>query len=553
MIIDRTAILAFLFLTPGLTLAQSFSNAAVVSADPLASQVGADVLARGGNAMDAAVATFFMLAVTYPEAGNLGGGGFLIVRTASGDVAALDFREMAPLRAHRDMYLDSTGAGRTDWSQRGPLASGVPGSVKGMAEAHQRYGSMPWRDLLAPAIRTASAGYAIPAGLASSLNGASTRLREHGATSFHKADGTDWIEGDLFQQPDLARTLTRIAEEGPQEFYSGRTAALIDSTMRRLGGILTAHDLSVYRAIWRTPTSTQWRGHTLHQMPLPSSGAVVIPQVLRFIEPYDLAELGQGSAETIHLLTEAFRRSFADRNHHLGDPDTQTLPLDRLLEAGYLAGRWADFNPGQASESTDIPAGATESPETTHFSVMDAAGNAVAITTTLNGSYGSYVEVAGAGFLLNNEMDDFSIQPGVPNLFGLVGTEANAIAPGKRMLSSMSPTIVEVNGHVRMVIGAAGGPRIITAVVQLFLNGAVYGQSATDAIASGRFHHQHLPDRITADRGFMDEPTIYRLRMMGHAVEPSPFSSKAHILFVNRDGGIEAAADPRGYGTGAGY
>jgi gamma-glutamyltranspeptidase / glutathione hydrolase len=549
----KHALVLLLALAPLTALAQTFHKAAVVSADPLASQIGADVLVRGGNAMDAAVATFFMLAVTYPEAGNLGGGGFLIIRTESGEVAALDFREMAPLRAHRDMYLDSTGAGRTDWSQRGPLASGVPGSVKGMAEAHQRYGSMPWRDVLAPAIRTASDGYAIPAGLASSLNAAANRLREHGATSFLKTDGSAWVEGDLFRQPDLAQTLKRIADEGPQEFYTGRTASLIDATMRRLGGILTTDDLSAYRAIWRTPMSTEWRGHTLHQMPLPSSGAVVIPQVLRFIDPYDLSELGQGSAETIHLLSEAFRRSFADRNHHLGDPDTQILPLDGLLEAGYLADRWSDYDPGHASQSADISAGAPESPETTHFSVIDAAGNAVAITTTLNGSYGSYVEVAGAGFLLNNEMDDFSIQPGVPNLFGLVGTEANAIAPGKRMLSSMSPTIVEVNGHVRMVLGAAGGPRIITAVVQLFLNGAVYGQSAADAIAFGRFHHQHLPDRITADRGFLDDDTRYRLRMMGHAVEPAPFSSKAHILFVNREGGIEAAADPRGYGTGAGY
>lgn len=540
-------------LAPFAATAQTFQKAAVVSADPMASQVGADVMARGGNAVDAAVATFFMLAVTYPEAGNLGGGGFLLVRTASGEVAALDFREMAPLRAHRDMYLDSTGTGRTDWSQRGPLASGVPGSVKGMAEAHGRYGSMPWRDLLAPAIRTASDGYVVPAGLASSLNAAANRLREHGATSFLKADGSAWVEGDLFRQPDLAQTLKRIADEGPQEFYTGRTASLIDATMRRLGGILTTDDLSAYRAIWRTPMSTEWRGHTLHQMPLPSSGAVVIPQVLRFIDPYDLSELGQGSAGTVHLLTEAFRRSFADRNQHLGDPDFVGVPMTGLLQPGYLADRWSDFDPGHASQSADITAGAPEPAETTHYSVIDADGMAVAVTTTLNGSYGSYVEVAGGGFLLNNEMDDFSIQPGVPNLFGLVGTEANAVAPGKRMLSSMSPTIVEMNGHVRMVLGAAGGPRIITAVVQIFLNGVVYGQSAADAIAFGRFHHQHLPDRITADRGFLDEDTRYRLRMMGHTVESGPFSSKAHILFVNRDGSIEAAADPRGYGSGAGH
>lgn len=551
--IIRRFLTSLLLLAPYLAGAQTFPNGAVVSADPLASRTGAGILSSGGNAMDAAIATYFMLAVTYPAAGNIGGGGFMVVRMADGTVAALDYRETAPAEATRDMYIDSTGAARTDWSQRGALASGVPGSVHGMAEAHRRYGSRPWADLLAPAILAADAGFAMPAGLASSLNGVSDRLREHGAASFLHPEGRPWREGDLFRQPDLAATLRRIAEQGAAGFYSGETAAHIAATMRNKGGLITEADLAAYRSVWREPVRTQWRGHTLHQMPLPSSGSVVIPQTLRFIEAYDLAEMGHGTPETVHLVSEALRRSFADRNHHLGDPDFVAVPVDALLHPDYLATRWADFNPGHASASAEIPAGAPESPETTHFSVIDAAGNAVAITTTLNGSYGSYVEAEGAGFLLNNEMDDFSIQPGVPNLFGLRGTEANAVAPGKRMLSSMSPTIVEVNGHVRMVLGAAGGPRIITAVLHTFLNGAVYGMSANKAISAGRFHHQHLPDRITVDRGFLDADALYRLRMMGHEVVESNPMSRAHILFVRPDGVIEAAADPNGYGTGAGH
>lgn len=552
MIIERALIILLAF-APFTALAQSFQRAAVVSADPLASQTGADILNRGGNAVDAAVATYFMLAVTYPAAGNIGGGGFMVVRLADGSVASLDFRETAPAAAHRDLYIDSTGTARTDWSQRGALAVGVPGSVRGMAEAHRRFGSKPWAELLAPAIRAAEAGYVMPAGLAASLNAAADRLREHGATSFLKGDGSPWKAGDLWRQPDLAATLRRIAAQGADGFYQGETAEALAATMRAKGGILTRADLAAYRSVWRDPVRTEWRGHTLHQMPLPSSGSVVIPQTLRFIEAYDLAETGHGTAETVHLISEALRRSFADRNHHLGDPDVVDVPMDGLLQPDYLAARWADFNPGHASKSAEIPAGAPESPETTHLSVIDAGGNAVAITTTLNGSYGSFVEAAGAGFLLNNEMDDFSIQPGVPNLFGLRGTEANAVAPGKRMLSSMSPTIVEVNGHVRMVLGAAGGPRIITAVLQIFLNGAVYGMSAGEAVAAGRFHHQHLPDRITVDRGFLDEATLYRLRMMGHEVVEAGSLSRAHILFVNPDRSIDAAADPGGYGTGAGY
>lgn len=538
--------------------AQTYQHAVVSSADPLASDVGAQVLKDGGNAMDAAVATFFTLAVTYPQAGNIGGGGFMVLRLADGTTTALDFREVAPAAAHRDMYVDESGAAQPALSQRGALASGVPGSVRGLYDAHRRYGSKPWSELLQPAIRTADAGYAMPAGLASSLNSASSRLREHGATSFLPPAGERWAAGDAFMQPDLANTLRRIAELGPGGFYEGETADALIRALSERGGIMTHTDLANYKAVWRKPATTTYNGYDLIMMPLPSSGSMVISQVLGMISHLDLAAMGPQSPELLHVLAEAERRAFADRNVHLGDPDHITISYPDLLSRKYLDSRWSSFQPGHATPSSQVshgtPTASIESPETTHFSIVDASGNAVAITTTLNGSYGSYLEVSGAGFLMNNEMDDFSIKPGTPNMFGLLGTEANAIAPGKRMLSSMTPTIVVKDGDIRMVLGAAGGPRIITSVLHGFLNGAVFGMSAEETVAAKRFHHQHLPDELSIETGALTEAQLYRLSMMGHKTSDlGGGGSRAHFIFIHPDGTREGAADPRGYGTSSGF
>ncbi|MEN9838623.1 MAG: hypothetical protein RL177_102, partial [Bacteroidota bacterium] len=405
--------------------AQVFDRAVVVSADAAASMAGADVMREGGNAVDAAVSTFFMLAVTYPQAGNLGGGGFMVLRLADGTTAALDFREVAPAAATRDMYLDDNGSPQPALSQRGALASGVPGSVRGLYDAHRRYGSKPWAELLEPAIRTAEAGYALPAGLADALNGAAARLREHGATSFLAPPGRRWEPGDVWRQPDLARTLRRIAERGPDGFYAGETADAVVGTLSERGGLLTHADLLGYAPVWRTPATTTYGAHELIMMPLPSSGSLVIGQVLGMAGGADLSALAPDSPAFIHLIAEAERRAFADRNWHLGDPDFVEVPVDALLHPSYLASRFAEFRPDRATPSAAVqhgnPREVNESPETTHFSVVDAAGNAVALTTTLNGSFGSYVEARGAGFLMNNEMDDFSIKPGTQNMFGLTG------------------------------------------------------------------------------------------------------------------------------------
>jgi len=555
MIIKR---LFLILLLAGRVNAQVYDRAVVVSADPLASSVGADVMRDGGNAVDAAVSTFFMLAVTYPQAGNLGGGGFLVLRLADGITAALDFREVAPAAATRDMYLDDTGAPQPALSQRGALASGVPGSVRGLFEAHRRYGSKPWAELLEPAIRTAEAGYALPAGLASALNGAAARFREHGADSFLAPPGRTWEPGDVWVQRDLARTLRRIAERGPDGFYAGESADALVETLSERGGLITHDDLRRYAPVWRTPATATVGAHELIMMPLPSSGSLVIGQVLGMVGSTDLASLAPGSPAFIHRLAEAERRAFADRNWHLGDPDFVRVPVAGLLDSTYLARRFADFHPDRATPSADVqhgtPPGVVESPETTHFSVVDAAGNAVALTTTLNGSFGSYVEVRGAGFLMNNEMDDFSIKPGTRNMFGLTGATANAIEPGKRMLSSMTPTIVLENGELRMVLGAAGGPRIITTVLQNFINGASHGMDAEQAVAFPRFHHQHLPDELSVEPGLLTPEAEAALTRMGHTLKPTPgANSRAHILFIRRDGKRHGAPDPRGYGTATGF
>jgi gamma-glutamyltranspeptidase / glutathione hydrolase len=448
-----------------------YKNAVVSSADDYATQAGLEILQKGGNAIDAAIAVQFALAVTMPSAGNIGGGGFMVIRLANGDVRSLDFREKAPANATRDMFLDDEGNYISNKSRIGGLASGVPGTVDGMISALERYGTLPLEVIMEPAMRLANGGFRLKHSHAVSLNNHRERLAQFDESArIFTHDGSDWRKGQLFIQNDLAETLERIARQGRDGFYSGITARLMVQELQRQGGVMTLRDLRNYSSVWRDPIRAEYKGHTFYMMPPPSSGGVVMKQVLGMISALDSEKTGLNSSAYIHLLSEAFRRSFSDRNYYLGDPAFASIPLDTLLSESYLQKRFSTFNADTATPSEEIDHGLIadygEPAETTHFSVIDRDGNAVAVTTTLNGSYGSYVTVTGAGFLLNNEMDDFSAKPGEPNMFGLIGAEANAIEPNKRMLSSMSPTIVTKEGNVRMIAGGAGGPRIITATLQ---------------------------------------------------------------------------------------
>jgi len=537
-----------------------WENGVVSSADRYASEAGLEILQIGGNAVDAAVAVQFALSVTLPRAGNIGGGGFMVLHLQNGTSAALDFREKAPFAASRNMYLDERGEYQSRKSKIGHLAAGVPGTVDGMITALERYGTLPLEIVMDPAIRMARDGFTLSHSAAQSLNGASGRLSEHrgSAAAFLKPGGGPWEPGDLFLQPDLAQTLERIATLGRRGFYSGITASLIVDEMQRGGGLITMRDLRDYRSIWREPVRAEFRGYELIMMPPPSSGGIVMKQVLEMIDRPALDEAAFHSAGYIHLVSEALRRAFADRNYWLGDPDFAEIPADSLTSTQYLQMRMQSFNPDSASVSNQISHGdviysASESSETTHFNVADRFGNVVTVNTTLNGSFGSFVTVTGAGFLLNNEMDDFSAKPGEPNMFGLIGAEANAIEPGKRMLSSMNPVIALQNGEFRFAGGAAGGPRIITAVLQNFLNMALFGMNAEEAIAAPRFHHQWLPDQILVEDLWFSRDTIEKLRLMGHNVLPSGNLALVHTIFADGNRNYTGAADPRGPGYVAGY
>lgn len=538
---------------------EPFQNGVVSSADEYASQVGLEILQKGGNAIDAAIGVQFTLAVTFPRAGNIGGGGFMVLRLTDGTVAALDFREKAPHRASRDMYLDQSGEYESQKSKQGGLASGVPGTVDGMINALERYGTLPLEAVMEPAIRLAEEGYELTYSQARSLNDAAWRLArfEGSKAAFLKEDGTEWKRGDLFKQPDLAETLQRIARQGRLGFYSGVTARLIVDEMQRSGGIITLRDLRDYVSVWREPVQTTFKWYDLYMMPPPGSGGFVMQQVLGMIGEMDGEEIGFNSAEYIHLLSEAFRRSFADRNYWLGDPDFAGVPMERLTNPVYLADRMNNFDPERATPSEEVKRGIVhtleESFETTHFNVVDRHGNAVAVSTTLNGSFGSFVTVSGAGFLLNNEMDDFSAKPGEPNMYGLIGAGANAIEPGKRMLSSMSPAIVVKEGKLRFLGGAAGGPRIITATLQNFLNMALFNMNAQQAITAPRFHHQWLPDKLLLEGEHFPADTRKLLEEMGHAVKTVSGLAQVQTIFADADGNLYGAADPRGFGSVKGY
>ncbi len=535
------------------------SKAMVVSAHPLASEVGKNIMEKGGNAVDAAIATQFALAVVYPGAGNIGGGGFMVSRMANGDIASLDYREKAPLAGGRDMYLDANGEVIPYSSRIGHLAAGVPGTVAGLYAAHNKLGKLAWADLVQPAIDLASNGWALTEREARGLNGNRSAFIEHNTVQpefFLAEEGTPWKAGDIVSIPDLAATLTRIRDNGRDGFYKGETAQLIVEEMKRGNGIISLEDLEKYEAAWRTPVTGTYKNYSFISMPPPSSGGIALAQLFNSVENLNLSQSGFHSVETIHAMVEAERRVYADRAEHLGDPDFYNVPRTGLLEKSYSQERMKSFNPQKATKSEDIKAGmpmAYESEETTHLSVVDAEGNAVSVTTTLNGGMGSKVFVGGAGFLLNNEMDDFSIKPGEPNMYGLVGGEANAIAPEKRMLSSMTPTIVTKDDKLFMVVGTPGGSTIITSVFQTILNVVDFGMTMQEAVAAPRFHHQWLPDRVSFERNDIDSLTVVQLENMGHNMRAGGASGRVDAILVLANGQLEGGADPRGDDTAAGF
>lgn len=518
--------------------------------------MGLRILEEGGNAVDAAVAVKFALAVVYPNAGNIGGGGFMVYRGADGEFTGLDFREAAPATAHRDMYLDENGEPIADLSWRGQLAAGVPGAVAGMAEAHARYGTMAWATLLQPAIDLAENGFPLTTMQADELNRVKESFTKHNPNGTAFIKNTEWREGDTLVQRELAQTLFRIANQGPAGFYEGITADYIVAEMERGNGIITHEDLKSYEAKWRKPVESTYRGYRVVSMAPPSSGGIALISMLKSIEAFPISEWGFQHDSTVRVMVEAQRRVYADRASHLGDPDYYDVPLTALIDSAYNAGRMQDIDLKKASLSSVIRAGTPtplESEETTHFSIVDGTGSAVSITTTINGSYGSHVIVDGAGFLLNNEMDDFSAKPGIPNMYGLVGGEANAIQPGKRMLSSMTPTILERDGQLAMVVGTPGGSTIMTSVFQTIVNVVDFDMDMQGAVDAPRFHHQWLPDEIWAEADAIDSLTRQSLEASGYVFKPRSAIGRVDAILVAPDGGMTGGADRRGDDTIAAY
>ncbi len=546
-----------IFFSAGL-FAQNFSpvkgtQAMVVTADRLASLVGKNILQKGGNAVDAAVAVAFTLAVTYPNAGNIGGGGFMLIRTPQNTITALDYREKAPQKATENMYLDEQGNVIPNASLIGHKACGVPGTVYGLWIAHQRFGHLKWESLLKPAINLAQKGFPLNAFQASLLNEYQQKLNQFTATQKIFTKQKPFHEGDIFIQKDLAKTLKRIARYGVKDFYQGQTAKLISNEMQKNGGLITLKDLANYRPVWRDPIQIQYRGFTIYSMPLPSSGGIVMAEILNTLEPFKVQELGLNSSRYIHLLTEIERQAYHDRAVYLGDPDFIDVPVEKLISKEYADSIRQHLSLLTAGKSVSERFSLTkESTQTTHFSIVDKNGWAVSNTFTLNGNYGSGVVVEGAGFLLNNEMDDFSIKPGYPNKFGLVGNKANAIAPGKRMLSSMSPTIVTKNDSLFMVVGSPGGSKIITSVVQVLLNVIDFGLNIRRAIETPRFHFQWLPDVIFLEKYGFSHDTLHNLIADGYRLSYVRSMGIVQGIIIKQNM-YWGWSDPRGPGYAIGF
>ena len=528
----------------------------VVSAHPQSSRIGVSILQKGGNAIDAAVATEFALAVCFPEAGNIGGGGFMLIRTNDGKTAVIDYREKAPSHATRDMYLDKSGNVTAGLSTDTHLSSGIPGTVDGLITAHSKYGILPFNEVIQPAIDLAEKGFRVTAGQAADLNSNRNIFIER--NSFRPAFVKDslWKEGDILIQSSLAETLKKIRDKGRMGFYSGTIARLLIKEMKRGNGIITEQDLMGYRAVIRTPLTADYKNFKIITVPPPSSGGIILIQLLRMTDPYPITEWGFNSPRTIHLMVEAERRAFADRSEYMGDPEFVKVPVDQLVNKKYLRDRLKTFDEKRASSSQEIKPGSPDgyvSEETTHYSVADARGNAVAVTTTLNNTFGNSIVVDSAGFLLNNQMDDFSVKPGYANMYGLVGGEANSVQPGKRMLSSMTPTIIEKDGRLLLILGSPGGSTIPTTVFQVVVNVLDFGMDIGQAVDAGRFHHQWLPDWISYEKNGIDSLTIEKLKGMGHQLKGRSSLGSINAIMILPDGKKAGGADKRGNNSSCGY